>query len=82
MLLKGTINVAKRDDWDVVGLCGRKFRRRSQPKFLVTSSTMLRAALKQLYMNMQAQSVCVGVDARLLLVSTTSGARKAFRSCC
>ncbi len=37
----------------------------------------LRGRFGQLNMNTQAQSVCVGVDAQLLLVATTSDAQEA-----
>ena len=38
--------------------------------------TGVASRFRQLYLNVQAQSVCVGVDAQLLLVSTTSVCRR------
>ena len=47
------------------------------------SSNRVAGRLEQLNLNTQAQSVCLGVDAQLLLVATTSDVgRWLFGSCC
>ena len=66
------------------GLCGKSCAEEEDESIVYGSSSfMLRAALKQLNLNMQAQSVRLGVDAQLLLVATTGVVRwELFWSCC
>jgi hypothetical protein len=54
-----------------IDLTGTAWHRRQSAPGGINSQKAL-GKLEQLSLNMQAQSVCVGVDAQLLLVSTTS----------